>query len=112
MTGRMIEWHDRDPGVPGQPGLRAAWEAHGAFMYADAISTSPECVPTLYRLAAALLDEDCLLVWDWRGLRPPSGLMCLPTPEVRAALACGRWPSPGHGASEVWRREGRGAADG
>ncbi|HEY7117953.1 MAG TPA: hypothetical protein VH475_15305 [Tepidisphaeraceae bacterium] len=90
--GRVVEWHDRDAGVPNNPVLRAAWDAHAAWTYVDALDTAPDCLPPLLRLSAELIDDDCLLVWDCQGIRPPRGPMALLAPAVRTALASGRWP--------------------
>jgi hypothetical protein len=71
--------------------LRTAWDAHTSWLYVDALDLGPECVPPVLRLAEHLLDDDCLLVWDYQGDQPLRGPMVLPTPAVRAALAEGQW---------------------
>lgn len=91
-VGRLIEWHDGDAGEPDDPALRAAWRAHRAWTYVDALDSCPDSMPPLLRLAGELVDDDTLLIWRYQGCRPIRGPMVLPSANAKAALAAGQWP--------------------
>ena len=92
-AGKPIEWHDRDAGEPDDPGLRAAWLAHAAWIYVDALHPQSACVPALLRLAGELVDDDTLLIWRYEDCRPIRGPMVLPAPYIKQSLMSGQWPA-------------------
>ncbi len=92
-SGKKLEWHDRNPGAPADPAFQSAWDAHLAWLYLDAQGCSAEFLPVLLRLAGELLDDDCLLIWHYVGMRPIRGPMALPTQAVGCSLAAGSWPT-------------------
>jgi len=90
---RVTEWHDRELPPPKDPEIRPLWDGHSAWLYVDAIAPAEAFLAPLLRVAVALADENCLLVWRLRGAVPAHGDAVLPNALTKRALAAGIWPT-------------------